>query len=337
MAPAERYGYAVARLRAMSGRLLEEALLQRILESEDLDSALKVLGETVYSSWLMELKGNGEFDRAIEAELLHVYGEVQKFVPDPALVHLCRLPYDFHNVKVLLKSALLVREGGERRFDLLTSLGNIPSDDLIMAMESEDFRLLPFGLHLLVPHCFSVWEQTKDILEVEKLLDEGLFAAMRKTASATGIEAASLWVRGKIDAENVRNLLRMKRMDMETGAVAGFLHDGGLISREKLLSLFSEPVESWSKILSFADVSKAFSHVQEINNLNSLVVEMEKVLDEYVADIVERAKYLAFGPENVISYLWKKEMEAKNLRIALVSVSNDTDRTLARGLFRHVG
>ncbi len=222
MAPAERYGYAVARLRAMSGRLLEEALLQRILESEDLDSALKVLGETVYSSWLMELKGNGEFDRAIEAELLHVYGEVQKFVPDPALVHLCRLPYDFHNVKVLLKSALLVREGGERRFDLLTSLGNIPSDDLIMAMESEDFRLLPFGLHLLVPHCFSVWEQTKDILEVEKLLDEGLFAAMRKTASATGIEAASLWVRGKIDAENVRNLLRMKRMDMETGSAALF-------------------------------------------------------------------------------------------------------------------
>ena len=337
MAPAERYGYAVARLRAMSGRLLEEALLQRILESEDLDSALKVLGETVYSSWLMELKGNGEFDRAIEAELLHVYGEVQKFVPDPALVHLCRLPYDFHNVKVLLKSALLVREGGERRFDLLTSLGNIPSDDLIMAMESEDFRLLPFGLHLLVPQCFSVWEQTKDILEVEKLLDEGLFAAMRKTASATGIEAASLWVRGKIDAENVRNLLRMKRMDMETGSAAGFLHDGGLISREKLLSLYAEPVEGWGRILSFSDVSKTFSHVQDANDLNSLVVEMEKVLDEYTAAIVESSKYQAFAPENVISFLWKKELEAKNIRIALVSVSNDTDRTLARGLFRHVG
>ena len=58
MAPAERYGYAVSRLRAMSGRLLEEAVLQRILECEDLDSALKVLGETVYSGWLMELKGS---------------------------------------------------------------------------------------------------------------------------------------------------------------------------------------------------------------------------------------------------------------------------------------
>jgi len=68
MAPAERYGYAVARLRAMSGRLLEEALLQRILESEDLDSALKVLGETVYSSWLMALKGRLLYPSAHPAE-----------------------------------------------------------------------------------------------------------------------------------------------------------------------------------------------------------------------------------------------------------------------------
>ena len=138
MAPAEGYGYAVSRLRAMSGRLLEEAVLQRILECEDLDSALKVLGETVYSGWLMELKGSSEFDKAIEAELLHVYSEVQKFVPDDRLVQLCRLPYDFHNVKVLMKSAILVRDGGERRFDLLTRLGNISTDDLIMAIEIED-------------------------------------------------------------------------------------------------------------------------------------------------------------------------------------------------------
>jgi V/A-type H+-transporting ATPase subunit C len=104
--------------------------------------------------------------------------------------------------KFLIKSALLVREGGERRFDLLTSLGNVPVDDLIMAMESEDFRLLPFGLHHLVPHCCSDWEQSKDSLEVVMLRDGRLFSAMRKLGAATGIEAASMWIRGKIDAEN---------------------------------------------------------------------------------------------------------------------------------------
>ncbi|MGI6784527.1 MAG: V-type ATPase subunit [Aminivibrio sp.] len=337
MAPAEQYGYAVARLRAMSGRLLEEALLLRVLECEDLESAIKVLGETVYSGWLMELKGIGEFDKAIEAELLHVFEEVHKFVPDAALVELCRLPYDFHNVKVLVKGTLLVREGGERRFDLLTKLGNIPVDDLITAMETEDYRLLPFGLHRLVPGCFTVWEQSRDVLELEKLLDEGLFEAMRLGAEASGVESAVLWVRARIDAENVRSLLRLKRMNVETSAAAGYLHAGGLISKDRLLSVFTEPPESWAKLLAFADVSSILSGVQDGADLNATVVGLEKVLDEYVGAVLESSKYDAFAPGNVMSFLWKKELETKNIRIALVSVSNNTDRTLARGLFRHVG
>ncbi len=337
MAPAEQYGYAVARLRAMSGRLLEESVFLRILECEDLESAMKVLGETVYSGWLMELKGAGEFDKAIEAELFHVFEEVNKFVPDAALVELCRLPYDFHNVKVLIKGALLVREGGERRFDLLTRLGNISTDDLITAMETEDYRLLPFGLHRLVPRCFSAWEQSRDILELEKLLDEGLYSAMRLKAEASGVESAVLWVRARIDAENIRSLLRLKRMNAETSTAAGFLHMGGLISKEKLLSVFQEPTESWGKILAFADVSSILAGVQDGADLNATVVGLEKVLDDYVAGVLESSKYDAFAPGNIMSFLWKKELETKNIRIALVSVSNNTDRTLARGLLRHVG
>lgn len=337
MPPAEQYGYSVARLRAMSVNLVEDSVLQRILESEDLEGALKVLGETVYSAWLVDLKGSGDFDRVIEAELVSVYDEVQRFVPDVRLVQLFRLPYDFHNVKVLLKSLVLLREGGERRFDLLTPLGNIPSDDLIMAMESEDFRLLPFGLHTLVPAALTLWEQTRDILEVEKILDTGLFAAMKKLAVESGIGGALAWVRGKIDGENIRNLLRIKRMDMDVSAAAGFLHEGGFLSKERLLSLLSEPVESWPRAIAFADVGRAFSDVQDVTDLNSLLVEMEKIIDDYVASILEKAKYNAFAPENILAFLWKKELEAKNIRIALVSVGNNTDRTLAKGLFRHAG
>lgn len=337
MASAGQYGYAVARLRAMSGRLLEEALLQRILECEDLDSAVKILGETVYSGWLMELKSIDEFDKAIEAELLHVFEEVSKFVPDPALVEICRLPYDFHNAKVLIKGTLLVREGGERRFDLLTKLGNLSNDDLITAMETEDYRLLPYDLHRLIPRCFSVWEQSKDVLEIEKLMDEGLFAAMRERAEASEVESPILWVRARIDAENLRSLLRLKRLNAETASVPSYLHGGGLISIEKLTSLYGEPAESWSKIIAFSDVSSILAGVQDGGDLGSSVVGLEKILDEYVAKVLESSKYDAFSPGNIMSFLWKKELETKNIRIALVSVSNDTDRALAKELFRNVG
>ncbi|HSH26558.1 MAG TPA: V-type ATPase subunit, partial [Wenzhouxiangella sp.] len=72
MVPSERYGYAVARLRAMETRLLDSSVLQRLIDSEDLDGALKVLGETTYSSWLVDMKSNANFDKVIDSELLDV-------------------------------------------------------------------------------------------------------------------------------------------------------------------------------------------------------------------------------------------------------------------------
>jgi V/A-type H+-transporting ATPase subunit C len=334
MATAERYGYTVARLRAMESRLLDDSVLQRLIDCEDLDSAMKVLGETVYASWLVELKTNAEFDKAIESELNYVYKEVSKFAPDSALVEICRLPYDFHNVKVLLKSQILQRESGERRFELLTSLGNIPTDDLIMAVESEDFRLLPYSLHSVFPRALALWEQTRNILEVECYLDEILFQEMLKMARKLEFDTPLLWVRGKIDAENLRNMLRLKRMDKDTATVEPYLHNGGFVSIERLLAILSEPVEGWIRVLSYADIGKVLSNVQDGSDMNALLVEMEKVLDDYITRILETAKYGAFAPENVLSYLWRKEIEAKNLRIALVSVANGMDMDLTRRLMR---
>lgn len=334
MVPAERYGYSVARLRAMENRLLDDSVLQRLVESEDLDSATKILGETPYAEWLVELKSNLEFDKAIELELGYVYSEITKFVPDTRLVEICRLPYDFHNVKVLLKSHILQREGGERRFDLLTDLGTIPTDDLILSVESEDYRLLPFGLHSALPKCMNMWEQTHDILEIEKLLDNLLFSEMCRLSSDMGIDAVEKWLKGRIDAENIRNLIRLKRMDVEVSTVATFLHNGGWVSVERLLSLLGEPLEGWGRVLAFADIGGVLQQTQDISDLGSLIVEMEKVLDEYTTRLLEKARYGAFSPENVIYYLWLKEMETKNLRMLLVSIANDTDREIVRRLIR---
>jgi len=332
---AERYGYTVARLRAMENRLLEDSVLQRLIDSEDLDSAMKVLGETPYSSWLMDLKSNSEFDKAIEAELDYVYSELSKFVPDQQLVELFRLPYDFHNVKVLLKSQILLKQGGERRFELLTNLGSIDTDDLILAIESEDYRFLPYGLHAELPKAILSWEQNHDLLEIEKSLDNLLYSQLRIISGKTGVHAVKDWLKGKIDAENIRNIFRLKRMDLDVSEISSFLHDGGWVSKERLVGMIGEPVESWSKVLSFADVGNVVYKVQDITDMSTLVVQAEKVLDEYTGTLLSKAKYDAFSPESVLYFLWQKEMETKNLRIILVSVSNNTDKDSVRGLLRN--
>ena len=327
------YVYTVARLRAMENRFLDTSFFSRLMDSETLEDALKSLGETVYSQWLSASDAN--FDQVIDSELIATCNELQQFVPDRELLEIYRMPYDFNNVKVILKSLFKVREGGERRYDLLTALGAVDTDSLIMALEGEE-SVLPYGLGDVIPRCWSAWEQSKDPRQAELLLDGHLFAAMRALAETLEeklkTSAIVRWVEHKIDVENLRNAVRLSRMNVDSTAALAFFHKGGTIRPDDVAKLMGESLESWSKTLSHTGMGAALEAIQD-RGLAALA-DISKALDEYLIHTLEKAKY-GSNPENVILYLLRKEEEARNLRVVLVCVANGLNREFARRLLSH--
>jgi V/A-type H+-transporting ATPase subunit C len=330
------YVYAVARLRAMENRFLDASFFSRLLDSATLEDALKSLGETAYAQWLGASEAS--LDQVIDSELLATCEELKQFVPDGELLDIWRMSYDFNNVKVILKSLFKAREGGERRYDLLTKLGAADTDKLIMGLEGEEYGLLPYGLGDVIPYCWSLWEQSKDSRQIETLLDAHLFSSMLAAAKALEEKlktpAITRWVEHKIDAENLRNAVRLSRMNTDPAAALPFFHKGGTICPDDVAKLMGEPLESWSKTLSHTDIGAALEAVQDRSDVQTALSEISKALDEYLIRALEKAKY-GPEPENVILYLLRKEEEARNLRIALVCVANGLNREFARRLFSH--
>ena len=333
--PATQYGYAVARLRALENRLLDETTYQRMIDCDALDSAVKVLGETPYSAWLMEHKSAG-FDKAIEAALLASYTEVESFVPESEIVSLLRLLYDVHNVKTLLKGQILAERGGKRRLDLLTPLGNVDTDTLTLAVEGEDYTGLPFGLDKAIPAAVELWQKEQDVLALEKFLDGYYFKALLKTAEDLAMPEVVKWVKARIDGENLKTLLRLSRIPETRAQTATFLHSGGTLSPTTLAPLVMEGPENWGRLLSYAGISKLLTAFSEDGDFSSMLVQFEKNLDNYATEMISPARYSTFEPANVVRYLWLKEIEAKNLRIVLVSVANGVEKDAIRGLLRDV-
>ncbi|MDR3255429.1 MAG: V-type ATPase subunit [Synergistaceae bacterium] len=335
MSRSEDYGYAVARIRAMERLLLDAGQFQRLLEADDMGGALKILGETAYGRNLPDTGADERYDAALEAELLSVCQELRAFVPDKTLVDLCRIQYDFHNVKVLLKSLFNVKSGGKKRWDLLTGLGTIPTDDLIANIESEDYQLLPWGLPSLITACLANWEQARDIVEVERLLDGGMFAAILRVSREMDEPGVTKWVKARIDSENIRNLLRLKRFGIDAARALTFLHAGGTVGPEALIALLPEPFDGWARAISHADIGAAIAGVQDEGDFDTLIVSLEKALDDYCRDVISNARYSQNAPENILAYLWGKEMEIKNIRTVLVSKGGGGDREATRRMLRH--
>ncbi len=329
------YGYAVARIRAMEHRLLDSGVLQRMIDAEDFPSILKILGETSYASALTSQTNGADFDKVLETDLHSIYQEVRGFVPDKVLVDLMRLQYDFHNVKVLLKSTFNVRTGGKKRWDLLTSLGSHPLDDIITNVESEEYRLLPFGLNTLLPKCITVWEQSRDVLEVERLLDKRMFEVMVEKARELDMPGIISWVRTRVDGENIRTLLRLKRFNFDASKALPFLHEGGMVDVNMLASLISEPFETWGRALEFSDFGKTLGGIDASGGFSDLILTLEKVLDDFYMEKIAAGRFSPTAPENIPAYLWAKEMEIKNIRVITVSKRNKGDKDHLRRLMRH--
>lgn len=326
----EAYGYAAARIRAMECRFLDASSLGRLLETDDALSFVKCLGETFYAQ--SQADRQVSLDKLLETALLDAYTELSSFVPDKELIDIIRMQYDFSNIKVMLKSTFNVKSGGKRRYDLLTSLGSYPVDALISDIESENYLLLPFGLDTLYPQCIAAWEQNRDVLEVEKLLDRQMFAEMLRCALKVGAPEVTAWVKARIDGENLRTLLRLKRFGIDAASAAQFLHAGGSIDSALLCQMLNEPVESWARMIPFADVARVLEEIDTA--APELVTDLERTLDDYYCDMAAKCRYTPNTPGNVIAYLWSKEMEVKNLRMIFVSKSGDKESV--RRLMRHV-
>ncbi|MBQ7592956.1 MAG: V-type ATPase subunit [Synergistaceae bacterium] len=325
------YVYAVSRLRGMENHLLDTAFFSRLMDSAGIDDALKALGETSYSQWI---SGNANFDKAIDSEMFATFEELKSFVPDKELLDILRLPYDFHNVKVLLKGLFKVR-GGEaegRRYDLLSKLGTIDTEELMNAIETEEYGFLPYGLTDLIPACWQLWDQTKNAQAVELLIDHQMFKAMLKVAEDLKMPDVIRWVQNKIDAENLRSAVRLARMKYDSAKAISFFHEGGTIRPDDMAKLLNEPQETWARLLSYTDIGSVLGALQDQNDINAALTEVTKAIDEYLMKVLENAKYSMDAPANVLLYLLNKEAEARNMRVALVCVAGGLDREFGRRL-----
>ena len=325
------YIYAVSRLRGMENHILDTAFFSRLMESSGIDDALKALGETSYSQWI---SGNENFDKAIDSEMLATCKELESFVPDKELIDIFRIPYDFHNVKVLLKGLFKVR-GGEsegRRYDLLSKLGTVDIEELKTAIETEEYGFLPYGLTDLIPQCWQLWDSSKNPQAVELLIDHAMFRAMLNVAEGLKMPAVIHWVKSRIDAENLRSAVRLARIKYDSAKALPFFHEGGTIRPDDMARLLNEPQETWSRLLSHTDIGAVLGALQDTGDIKTSLSDVSKSLDDYLIRVLDSAKYSMDAPENVLLYLLTKEAETRNMRVALVCISGGLDREFGRRL-----
>ncbi len=325
------YAYAVARVKAMETRLLDQGQFDRMISASSAEEALKVLSETDYAAPVAELEDVHNFESFLAEELRYNYDLVIKFSPIPELIGMLALRYDIHNLKVLFKSKFL-----GVHTDLLVPIGSYDLVKLENAVNEDDYRFLDEKIRRAAQNVTEDFMVNRDPQVIDLALDRVLYEHLISEArEKQAVFLEGLFVR-EIDLTNLKTLIRVKRMGLGRDFLKKALLPLGTLSPDRLTAMIEEPLESFVSMMAISDYAALVNEgVREWSEKGSASL-LEKLSDNYITAYLRQGKWVPFGIEPLVGFIWAKEIEIKNIRIVLVGKINKLPAEAIRERIRDV-
>ena len=323
----ENFIQSSVRIRHAEKKLLTKQQLQRLADAKNLEDAIKLLNETSYSSELSKLDRPENYEQVLSEVLNKTYKEAMEISPEKSLVEILSCKYDYHNLKVLVKENIL-----KEKFDSMYCMldGN----------EIEAFRELALkndeGLSKDFKECLDFFETTKDPQDIDVFIDKKYFEKVLSLAEDFKLEMITEYFKAMIDFINLRTFIRCRKQNQVKETLEKVLIKGGDVETDKILDMFYEDIEILPVKLKAYKIGRVLSKiVEEYKNTNSLN-GFEKSMDDYLVEIVRKAKSIHYGAEVIFSFLFAKELEIKNLRLILVGKVNGLSADFIKERLREV-
>ncbi len=159
------YLHISARIRCIEGQLMTNAQLTRLAEAGSAAEAAKLLEEKGWPAF--DWRDMGQAERAIGQRRRQVMDLLYQHCPDPQLIEVFRLKYDYHNIKAILK-------GDAQRVDplpLLSDAALIPPKDLARMMRENELDAMNPIMAEAVLQAKEMLDRTSDPQLSDMVLD----------------------------------------------------------------------------------------------------------------------------------------------------------------------
>ena len=303
------YMYSSARIRALENKLVGREDMMRLADAEDVKSVISAMDsygfEPVYGS-------SGEFLR--EDTLMRVlergFADVLEMECAPA-VRFLQYQYDCNNIKAIIKCAARNISPDA----MLLPIGTVSPDEAKTAFANKDYSKYPDCMKKAIPEAEGAFAATANPQKIDFIIDKACMADMLNTAKKTGIPLAKKLAEAKIDLVNIMQAIRISRMGLVQEAeslVKEVYIDGGTVDKKRVINAVYD-MDEFLKELRRGQYDK----LEPLVSSGASLAELERKVDNIYFDIAKDAKWVPFGAEVAIGYIFALEYEIKNIRLVL--------------------
>ncbi|WP_195972377.1 V-type ATP synthase subunit C [Clostridium thermobutyricum] len=327
-----KFTQVIPRLRVLETRLLDKSKLDRMIDGNSANEALKVLQESEYANVMTGIKRAEDYEEILSSELKRVYALMYSASPSKSLIDIMSLKYDYHNIKVILKGIILRKDFS----NMLIPVGKMELSKLKHMVENNNLRDLPIRMKEAVIKANEDFEVNKDPQRIDIILDRFMFLELHDIAKELNDKFVDKYLRVLVDSTNLKTLLRVKKQNKGRDFLEEVIIKGGSIDKEVLKGLLTDSIENIVSKLSHTDYAEMLREgIDEFTKTNSASL-LEKLVDNYIMKLMKEAKFIPFGPEPVLAYIYAKETEIKVVRIIMVGKLNNIASEVIRERLRDI-
>ncbi|PRR83380.1 V-type ATP synthase subunit C [Clostridium vincentii] len=322
----------IPRIRVLETRLLDKAKIDRMIDSNSAQEALKVLQETEYANVMINVKKTEDYEEMLSAELKRVYHEAYDMSPLKSLVDIMSIKYDYHNIKVMLKGMFLKKDFSY----MLIPVGMIEVSKLKLSIDTNsltDFNpIMRKGIEVAIDD----FNAKGDPQRIDIILDKAMFEEMVEIAKKLEDDFTRKYVEVLIDLTNIKSLLRVKKQNKGREFFLTLVINGGSIDNDKLVTLLNDAVENVSSKLSYTNYAEVLKQGIDQYVVSGSASLLEKLIDNYIMGMMKNAKMITSGGEPLLAYIYAKETEIKVVRIIMVGKLNNITEEVIRERLRDI-
>lgn len=309
------YIFASSRVRSVEKHLLSRDKAEAMIDSKTPEDALKILYDLGYGNESETLSPR-QFETLLTEEIGKVYSFVRGIAPDETELYPFLYPYDYHNLKVLLKAEFLDMDPEP----FLMDVGTIPAARMTVLVRERNFVGLTDRMRNGILEAVDVFSRTKDPQVIDFILDKACCAEMQESAAAGGNEFITDYVKLQIDIINLKSFVRCRQMGKPWDFFSQVFIDGGRIQEKLFTGSYDEPYEQFAEKLIPYGLSLPMAEGGAMLRETGRFTALERLCDNRLVEFAKAAKYISFGIEPLAAYLIAKEAEIRTVRIIMTGL-----------------
>ncbi len=305
----KQYIFITGLLRSFENSYLTSDIINKLIKSESIDTALSILNNTVYSEFV-DLENSQNFKKIIQNRKDWLFAFIEKYSYIEELSELFKLEYDYHNIKTLLKEKIF----NLQNIDAVVDNGTIDKKTIQEIIKEEKYNQLPDSLQQTVKLAIETYYNEKRSVFIDLILDQGLFNHLLNKTETISNSFIIKYYKLKIDIINVQTLFRVKKQKIDLSLKKLLFLEGGDIEIPTLQKLITESFENIEKYLKNTDLSNLSKAFNQENKDFSVI---ETASDEIIVNYLKDANYLIWGVEPLFAFSQILLIEFKTIGIVL--------------------